>query len=55
MNSGIRHLPNILTVTRIVLVFPFVWFMFNEQYDRALWTLLLAGVSDGVDGFLARQ
>jgi len=36
-------------------VFPFVWIMFNEQYDRALWTLLLAGLSDGLDGLLARK
>lgn len=55
MSLPIRHLPNILTLIRIVLVLPFIWFMSEAQYDRALWTLLIAGVSDGVDGFLARQ
>lgn len=55
MSLPIQQLPNILTLMRIVLVLPFVWFMYKQQYDLALWTLLLAGVSDGVDGFLARQ
>ncbi len=55
MSSPIRQLPNILTVLRIVLVFPFVWFMVAGEHDRALWTLLVAGASDGVDGFLARK
>ena len=55
MSSAIRHTPNILTVLRIVLVFPFVWYMVNGEHDRALWTLLLAGATDSADGFLARK
>lgn len=55
MNLPYQHLPNVLTVLRIILVFPFIGFMAQGEYDLALWTLLVAGVSDGVDGFLARR
>ena len=55
MKSILRQLPNILTILRIVLVFPFVCFMVNGEHDRALWTLLLAGATDGADGYLARK
>ncbi|MEE2732835.1 MAG: CDP-alcohol phosphatidyltransferase family protein [Pseudomonadota bacterium] len=55
MSSAVRHIPNILTVLRMVLVLPFVWYTINGEHDRALWTLLLAGATDGADGFLARK
>lgn len=55
MTSAIRQIPNALTVLRIVLVAPFVWYMVAGQHDKALWTLLLAGATDGADGFLARK
>lgn len=55
MSLPIQHLPNVLTLLRMLLVIPFIWFMSQGRYDHALWTLLVAGVSDGVDGFLARQ
>ncbi|MBA56085.1 MAG: CDP-alcohol phosphatidyltransferase [Pseudomonadales bacterium] len=55
MNAAIRNIPNALTVLRIVLVFPFVWYMVNGEHDRALWTLLVAGATDSADGFLARK
>lgn len=55
MSSAIRQIPNALTVLRIVLVVPFVWFMVNGEHGRALWTLLLAGATDTADGFLARR
>lgn len=55
MSQSLRQLPNLITLMRIALVVPFAWWMAQGQYDRALWTLLVAGVSDGVDGFLARR
>jgi len=54
MVLGLQHLPNSLTLLRIVLVVPFVWYMVREQYDLALWVLLVAGITDGIDGLLAR-
>lgn len=55
MSSTLRQLPNALTVLRILLVGPFVWLMLSEKYEWALWILLVAGLSDGLDGFLARR
>ncbi len=50
-----RQIPNILTVLRIALIVPFSYFLLSQQYQHAFLTFVIAGVSDGVDGFLARQ
>lgn len=50
-----HQLPNILTVIRILLVIPFAYLTLNESYRVAFWVFVFAGVSDAVDGFLARQ
>lgn len=44
-----------ITVLRIFLVIPFVWVLLKEQYQLALLLLFIAGASDALDGFLARQ
>lgn len=51
----LRHLPNILTIVRMILVVPFVIVLYNGQYLGALLLLFIAGITDGLDGFLARQ
>ena len=51
----LRHLPNFLTIVRMVLVVPFVIVLYNGQYLGALLLLFIAGITDGLDGFLARQ
>jgi len=48
------NLPNSLTVLRILLIPFFVEFMIAGQYQWALWTLLAAGVTDALDGAIAR-
>ena len=48
------NLPNSLTVLRILLVPVFVGFLLYEYYDYALVTLLVAAVTDGLDGAIAR-
>lgn len=48
------NLPNSLTVLRILLVPVFVGFLLYEYFDYALLTLLVAAVTDGLDGAIAR-
>ncbi|HEX7349219.1 MAG TPA: CDP-alcohol phosphatidyltransferase family protein [Rhodanobacteraceae bacterium] len=50
-----RHLPNLISLLRIVLVVPLLALILHERYDGALVVALVAGISDGVDGFLARH
>lgn len=49
-----RHIPNAITLTRIVLVFPTVHAMLQERHGLALFLFVAAGVSDALDGFLAK-
>lgn len=50
-----NQIPNILTVIRIFLVIPFAMSVYATEYLQALILFFIAGLSDGVDGFLARQ
>ncbi|PID42056.1 MAG: CDP-alcohol phosphatidyltransferase [Proteobacteria bacterium] len=50
-----RNIPNILTIGRIILVLPIVVSICFESFRQALLLFLIAGVSDGVDGYLARR
>jgi cardiolipin synthase len=49
-----RHIPNIITVCRILLVYPVIALMLDGRFDWALGLFVVAGVSDAVDGFLAK-
>jgi len=48
-------IPNLITVVRILLVVPVAWALLEQQYLLALVLFFVAGVSDGLDGFLAKQ
>jgi len=50
-----RHLPNAICVLRILLVIPIVTLLLEQRYLAALLLIGLAGLSDGLDGFLARR
>ena len=50
-----NQIPNVLTIIRIILIVPFAVFVYEHQYLEALVVFFFAGLSDGVDGFLARQ
>jgi cardiolipin synthase len=51
----LRHLPNLICVARIALVWPIVVALRDGQHDLALALFTVAAVSDGVDGFLAKR
>jgi cardiolipin synthase len=48
-------IPNLITVMRILLVAPVAWALVHQQFMLALLLFFVAGVSDGVDGFLAKH
>jgi len=50
-----KHLPNALTITRLVLIFPFLFKLHQGAYTYAFYIFLLAGFTDGLDGWLARS
>lgn len=55
-NPGmLHHLPNLISIVRILLVAPVCWLMFQGRYGEALLLFVFAGLSDGVDGFLAKH
>ncbi|MEN8213372.1 MAG: CDP-alcohol phosphatidyltransferase family protein [Pseudomonadota bacterium] len=52
---NLRQLPNTISVFRILLVFPIIYLLLNREYQQTLVLFVIAGVSDGVDGFLAKH
>lgn len=50
-----RDIPNLITFFRFLLVVPVVYYLLREQYLVALILFAIAGISDGIDGFLARS
>ena len=48
-------LPNLITIARILLVPFIVWLILIGRAHAAFWVFVLAGISDAVDGVLARQ
>ena len=55
MSSRIVTVPNLLTVFRMVLIPVFVSLLFYQRFVLALAVFILAGVTDGLDGLLARR
>ena len=52
----ILTIPNLLSVFRILLIPLIVWLYCGKQdYLLAAWVLLLSGVTDIADGFIARR
>jgi len=49
------NIPNTITVLRIMLVPALVWFLLHGEYRAAILVLLGAGLSDVLDGFIARR
>jgi cardiolipin synthase (CMP-forming) len=49
------NIPNLITIARILLV-PFtVWLIISGAYGFAFAAFLAAGISDGIDGYIARR
>src|SRR5688500_19067736 len=55
MSARIITVPNLLTVFRMVLIPVFVSLLFYQKFVFALAVFVFAGVTDGLDGLLARR
>ena len=49
------QLPNAITIGRMVMALPLLWLLMNATYRPALAIAVIAGISDGLDGFLAKR
>lgn len=50
-----RHIPNLISGLRILLVGPLAFYLLSKNYTASLGVFLLAGFSDALDGYLARR
>ncbi|HNU08742.1 MAG TPA: CDP-alcohol phosphatidyltransferase family protein [Pyrinomonadaceae bacterium] len=53
--SGVATIPNLLTFLRMALIPVFASLLFYGYSGWALVVFVIAGVSDGIDGFVARR
>ena len=52
---SLRWLPNAITVGRMVLALPLLWALAAGHFALGFWLAVVAGISDAVDGFLAKR
>lgn len=50
-----KDIPNLISILRIILVVPTVYFLLRGDYLLALVPFVVAGLSDALDGFLAKR
>lgn len=48
-------IPNLITLMRVILVPVVFWLLVTQQLKAAFLVFVLAGISDGIDGFLAKR
>jgi len=54
-HTALRQLPNALTTLRLFLAIPICLFILQGHFTVVLWITFFAGLSDVVDGWLARK
>jgi len=47
--------PNLICLLRIALAVPIVWLLADARYEPTLVLFLIAALSDGLDGYLAKS
>jgi cardiolipin synthase (CMP-forming) len=52
---SLRFLPNAICIVRMFLAVPIVLAIVDGRYQLALVLIVIAGLSDGLDGFLAKR
>jgi cardiolipin synthase len=51
----VRHLPNLICLVRLALIWPILTQLHAGQYRMALGLFIVAAASDGLDGYLAKR
>ena len=49
------NIPNLITLARIFAVPVLVWLIIHGEFAAAFWVFVLAGISDALDGFIAKK
>lgn len=49
------NIPNFITVGRVILVPVVFWLLVSGRVQAAFFAFVVAGISDGIDGFLAKR
>ncbi len=49
------NLPNVISLGRLLAVPVAVWLVLSDQLLVAFWVFVAAGISDAVDGFIAKR
>jgi cardiolipin synthase len=52
---SLRHLPNLLCVLRILLVYPVASWILQGRYPEVMALFAIAAFTDGLDGYLAKR
>jgi cardiolipin synthase len=55
LSGEVFNVPNFLSFLRIALVPVFLWFLLEEMFVSAITVLAIAGLTDFLDGYLARK
>ncbi len=50
-----KQIPNTLSIFRIILTIPIVFALLKQEYFIVLWLFLLAGITDALDGYIAKK
>ena len=52
---NLSSLPNLICVLRILLAIPVVWTLVHDLFGWTLLLFVIAAISDGLDGYLAKS
>ena len=55
LQKSILNIPNILTISRLLLVFPLIIYLEINRPSYVFFLLIIGGLTDYFDGFIARR
>ena len=55
LNAIAENAPNLITLARICAVPLLVWLILDNHFAAAFWVFVAAGISDALDGFIAKR